>query len=592
MDAVQDVKAKLDIEDVISEYVQLKRAGRNFKGLSPFTAEKSPSFIVSPDKNIWHDFSSGKGGDIFTFVMEMEGLDFRGALELLARRAGIDLEQYNTKSSGTSSKLKERLHAALEAATKFYQVQFSRNQVALEYVLKKRAFTKQTALDFRLGYSPNNGAALIDYLKKQKFTEAELEKAGLTATRYNGVSDMFRGRLMVPLMDPQGRVIGFTARLLVDDPKAPKYINTPQTILYDKSRHIFGLNFAKDAIRKSAVAVLVEGNLDVIASYQANVRNVVATAGTALTEMNLKAIKRFTGDVRLAFDQDRAGLAATERALPIAGKVGVSLSVITIPEGKDPDDLIKKNPKLWQEAINNHQYAVDWIIDRYKSQLDISSALGKREFSDVVLATIRRLSDAVEQEHYLQRLSQIIDVSVEALKTKLDANEETLKPRKKPKTTYQLSVQDIEHARTQNQLLSLLLMKPALRSHLKSFYEDMFHTEIAKLVFKTINEQKNDVSSKEMTDALLAHPGSANSETFVQDMSNYVKMLLLQHETTYQDLDDVELDYEIERVRTRLLKQYVETKKTELRRLHESGEVDEARLLQDSSVLDKLLKSS
>ena len=268
MDAKDEVKTRLSIEDVIGEYVQLKRAGRNWKGLSPFTAEHTPSFVVSPDKQIWHDFSSGKGGDMFSFVMEVEGLDFRQALELLARRAGIDLEQYEQKggrgAKGQSfGKQKERLYEALELATHFYQTQFAHSKTALEYTLQKRAFSKETALEWRLGYSPNNGRALVDFLKTKGFTQNEIKLAGLTNQRGG---DMFRGRLQIPLCDPSGRVIGFTARLLADDPQAPKYINTPATALYDKSRHVFGLHLAKEAIRKSGIVVVAEGNMDVIAS--------------------------------------------------------------------------------------------------------------------------------------------------------------------------------------------------------------------------------------------------------------------------------------------------------------------------------------
>src|SRR5665647_1626752 len=418
MDGIEEVKSRLSIEDVISEYVQLKRAGRNFKGLSPFTSERTPSFVVSPEKQIWHDFSSGRGGNIFSFVMELEGLDFKGALELLARKAGVDLEQYRSKGSRYNGPPKERLYELLEAAAKFYQVQFSQNKTALEYVLGKREFSKATALEWMLGYSPNNGTALIDYAKSKGFSEAELKAAGLTAQRYSGVGDMFRGRLMIPLQDPQGKVIGFTARLLEDIKDAPKYINTPQTVLYDKSRHVYGLHLAKESIRRTKFVVLVEGNLDVIASHQAGVRQVVATAGTALTEPNLKALSRFTGDIRLSFDADRAGIAATERAIPIASRVGVSLSIITIPSGKDPDEIIRQDPAAWAAAIAKNQYALDWLIERYTTLLDTASAEGKRKFSDVLLPVVRSLSDAVERDHYLNLIAKTITVSRSALEQK------------------------------------------------------------------------------------------------------------------------------------------------------------------------------
>ena len=244
MDAVEEIKSRLLVEDVVADYVELKRAGRNFKALSPFNSERTPSFMISPEKQIWHDFSSGKGGNMFSFVMEMEGVDFKGALEILARKAGVDLSLYQ-KGDAKAKQNKDKASAALELATKYYQQTLLKNQEALNYVLKKRRFNRQTLNDFRLGYAPNSTAALVDFLKRRGYEEGILKLAGLTAQRYSGLGDMFRGRITIPLMDQQGSPIGFTARILNDDPNAPKYINTPQTVLYDKSRHVFGLTFSQ-----------------------------------------------------------------------------------------------------------------------------------------------------------------------------------------------------------------------------------------------------------------------------------------------------------------------------------------------------------
>jgi DNA primase len=247
-DAKEEVRARLNIEDVIGEYVQLKRAGRNFKGLSPFSGEKTPSFVVSPEKHIWHDFSSGKGGDIFGFVMEVEGMDFRQALEHLARRAGVDLGIYQSARGGEIASKKKRLVEAHRLAAQYYQQSLLRNQHALEYVFKKRRLSKEIVRDFQIGYAPSTGMALVHFLTKKGFSKQELAEAGLT-NRFGG--DLFRGRMTVPLMDGSGQVIGFTARIIDDEPNAPKYLNTPQTLLYDKSRHVFGLSQAKEAIRTS-----------------------------------------------------------------------------------------------------------------------------------------------------------------------------------------------------------------------------------------------------------------------------------------------------------------------------------------------------
>ncbi|MEK7599502.1 MAG: DNA primase [Patescibacteria group bacterium] len=561
MDAVEEVKARLSIEDVIAEYVPLKRAGRNWKGLSPFSNEKTPSFVVSPEKQIWHDFSSGKGGNMFSFIMEVEGLEFKGALELLARKAGIDIEQYRTQTSRTNGPNKEKLYSLLEAAARFYQVQFSKNKIALEYVFKQRKFSKETALEWKLGYSPNNGSALLEFLKTKGFSEEEIKQAGLSAKHYKGgIQDMFRGRLMIPLQDQQGKVIGFTARQLDDDPSAPKYINTPQTVLYDKSRHIYGLHLAKETIRKSKFVVLVEGNLDVIASHQAGVRQVVATAGTALTEPHLKTLSRFTGDIRLSFDADKAGIAATERAIPIASRVKVSLSIIDIPSGKDPDELIKQDPKLWDAAIEKHQYALDWLMARYSKLLDIESAQGKREYSDVLLPVVKNLSDDVERDHYLNEIAKNIDVSREALDQKFakssGANSPTTRRRIKTETAT-INKSSVENKKVQDNFLGLMLMRRTLREFLDLVTDQMLYNDEGRALLKFLKDNP-DFDGKDAR--------------AVQNLADYVKIEALLYEELYQGLELNELHYEAARLQARLIEQFIKTEKIQLAQALENAD--------------------
>ncbi len=580
MDAVEEIKNRLAIEDVIGEYVQLKRAGRNWKGLSPFSAEKSPSFVVSPDKQIWHDFSSGKGGDVFSFVMEVEGLDFKGVLELLARKAGIDLEQFRGPGS-TSGPNKERLYELLELATKFYQVQFSKNKIALEYVLGERKFSKETALEWRLGYAPNTGTALMDFIKNKNFTFDEAKQTGLITQRYKGAGDMFRGRLMIPLQDAQGRVIGFTARQLDSDPNAPKYINTPQTPLYDKSRHVYGLHLAKESIRKKGYSVLVEGNLDVIASHQVGVRQVVATAGTALTEPHLKTLSRFSGDIRLSFDADKAGVNATERAIPIASKVKVSLSIIDIPSGKDPDELIKQDPKLWERAIEKHQYALDWLIKRYTALLDIKSAQGKRQFSDILLPVVRGLSDDVERDHYLDSIAKTIGVSKDALGKKYDKTQTgtaRIVQKRIKSTPEQLDKQAIDNQRHQDNFMALMLMRTTLREFIELVTTDMLYTDQAR----------------ELLDFLKANPdfnGKSDKAQELQNVASYVKIEALLYEELYQGLELNELHYEAARLQARLIETYVKNQKQSLStQLETADEQQMHALLTRVRHYDELLK--
>ncbi len=581
MDAVEEIKSRLNIEDVVAEYVQLKRAGRNFKGISPFSNERTPSFMVSPEKGIWHDFSSGKGGNVFSFVMEMEGLDFKEALELLARKANVDLEQFKGSRGKSNSGLKERLYAANEMACKFYQVQFSKNQVALEYVFKKRKFSKETALEFQLGYAPNNGRALIDYLLKQNFTEKELTQAGLTARHYRGgIQDMFRGRLMVALHDQQGRAIGFTARQLDDDPNAPKYLNTPQTLLYDKSRHVYGLHLAKNSLRTEGFAVLVEGNLDVIASHQAGVKNVVATAGTAMTEMHLKTISRFTGDLRLAYDQDKAGIAATERSIPIASKVGVRLNIISIPEGKDPDELIQKDPALWEGAIAKPAYAIDWIIQRYQEILDLDKAPDKREFSDVTLAIVRQLPDSVEQDHYVGKIADILHVDPDAIRSKLSETPVQRASRTQDmKRPVEIDLYALELKKLQDKILAIGLMRPKLRADLLEVQLDFMPEEPAQ----------------QLLAYLQAHPefdGTLSGVSELKKITEYIKIVSLQYESLYQDQDDASLSQELARQKTSLIKQYVKTKNAEISYQLEQASGDYSpEILQKVNELNALLKA-
>jgi DNA primase len=579
MDAVEDIKSRLSIEDVISRYVELKRAGRNFRGLSPFTNEKTPSFMVSPEKQIWHDFSSAKGGNMFSFVMEMEGVDFKGALELLARQAGVDLGQYDNQASSERAKQKERLYQVLELATKFYQIHFSKNKQALEYILKKRGFSKNTALTFKIGYSPVDEKALSTFLTGKGFSAQEIKRAGLATERGGRTNDMFRGRIMIQLMDSFGRVIGFTARLLADNDKAPKYINTPQTPLYDKSRHVFGLHLAKEAIRKNKYSVVTEGNLDVIASHQAGVHQVVATAGTALTEPQLKALGRFADDVRLAFDQDNAGLQAAERSIPLAAKAGVSLSIITIVGAKDPDELIQKDPKQWSAVIEKPRYALDWLIEHHQKQLDITSARGKRELSDIILPIIRQLNDSVEQDHYITKLAELIKVAPEALRTKLTQKSTT--PSRTLKRTPNpaiLDTENVERIKAQNQLLAICMMMPEIRPTVEVLKPEMLPEAQGQKLLTALQTSANKDVSKTPT---------------LMDLSDYVKMLVLLYEETYQGLDVVELRYEAARLQRRLVAQYVKTQKATItQQLRDVNNINNDTLLNQAKELDTLLKST
>ena len=414
-DAKEEIRARLAVEDVIGQYIELKRAGRNFKGHSPWGTDKTPSFMVSPEKGIWHDFSSNKGGDIFTFVMEMEGCTFREALEKLAQQAGVELKRYSGDDK-KQAEHKARLYEALELATKYFQYCLTKNKDVMKYVFYKRNLNKQTVAKFRIGYAPKSGRALVDFLTKRGFTKQEIEDAGLV-NRFGG--DLFKGRMTVPLMDVGGRVIGFTARIIEKDENSPKYLNTPETLLYNKGRHIFGLSQAKDAIRRSEFVVVVEGNMDVISSHQAGVCEAVATAGTAMTEMHLKSFSRMTNDIRLAYDGDEAGVRAAERAISMASKFGIYLSVIDDYHGcKDADELIQKDPALWQKAVNSYRPALEWLLEKYEEQYNLKTEKGFAEYAAAAKTLIDDVEDAVLREKYERQVADRLGISLEAFRAK------------------------------------------------------------------------------------------------------------------------------------------------------------------------------
>ena len=424
-EAKEEIRARLPIEDVVSQYIELKRAGRTLKGRSPWGVDKTPSFMVSPEKGIWHDFSANKGGDIFSFIMEVEGITFREALEKLAAQAGVELKKYD-KSDEVNARLKMRAKEAIELACKYFQVCLAKNKAVCEYVFYSRELNRNTIVDFRVGYAPNSKNSLIEFLKKKGYSLQEAKEAGLV-NRFDG--DLFKGRMMIPFLDANtGEVIGFTGRII--EKGEPKYLNTPETRLFNKGRFIFGLSQAKEAIRKSNFVVIVEGNMDVISSHQAGVKEAVATSGTAMTENHLKILSRLTTDIRLAYDGDEAGVKAAERAIMLAGKIGISLSVISgYGKAKDPDELIKIDPKLWQKCVEERVPAVDWILKKYESKLNLMTGPGKKEYSDMAMKIISYIEDPVERKHYEQMVARKLDVTVEDLQAKKIAVETVrLKP--------------------------------------------------------------------------------------------------------------------------------------------------------------------
>ena len=495
-DAKEEVRAKLAIEDVIGEYVQLKRAGRYWRGLSPFTNEKSPSFFVTPERDIWHDFSSSRGGDVFSFIMEVEGLDFRGALELLARKAGVDLSQYDSRAPRDLTRRKERILSMNNIALNYFQREMVKSKPSQDYIFAKRGLKKETIIEWGIGYAPEN-SRLKQLLLEKGYDAKEIREAGLIGGRGG---EMFRSRMMIPLRDGQGQVVGFTGRIIGDG--EPKYLNTPATILYDKGRQVFGLNFAKVAIRTSDFALLVEGNLDVISSHQAGVKNVVACAGTALTRDHLKSLGRLSHNVRLCFDADRAGVTATERAIALAETLDLKLSVISFDDAKDPDELIQQGVDKWNSVIEQHVPAVEWVINQYAAREDLTTADGKKTLTSQALKLIRNLRDAVEIEFYLKQLSDLTGASLHVLEQKMYSIETEKKPRK---ILRNVKTQRREYSRRDEQYFLNLVFAVALktarwRKILNNLRDEYLTETFAKLKYYLL-DSKVEITS-EMADKM------------------------------------------------------------------------------------------
>lgn len=519
MDAVEEIKERLDTSEVVGSYVQLKPAGANHKGLCPFHNEKSPSFMVSDEKGIWHCFGCGEGGDIFTFVEKIEGLDFKGALEQLAAKAGVELPERGGDKG--AAKLKERLFSATELATKYFQTGLVKSKAAQDYVIKQRGFNRQVVTDFRIGFAPNSDSGLSDLLRKKGYKNQEIIKAGLARNRSGKLQDLFRGRLMIPFMDTNGRVIGFTGRVLEDG--MPKYLNSPATPLFDKSRFVFGLTQAKGAIRKNDGSIVVEGNLDVLTAHQYGFQQVVAVSGTALTAQQLKALSRLSRNVKLAFDADSAGLAATERAIPLAQNAGVTLSIITLLGGKDPDELIRKDKRRWEESVNSASYIMDWLLKVLCQQFDVSTGTGKKQIAERYAQSLARLSDPVEQDHYVSRLAKTVDVNPQSVWRKLEQKQPASHKLQTAHVAPVITAREHEDIQVvERALLALCVLYPDTRVSLDELNPDHFTDEAAKNVASYLPK----LGEKSLP---------ANLPKQLQGEANYVKILLLIGEQQYRD---------------------------------------------------------
>jgi DNA primase len=424
MDQASQVREKIDIVALISEYIPLKKMGRNFTAICPFHQENSPSFVVSPERQIWHCFGCGKGGDAFTFLMEYENLEFIEALRILAKKTGVTLK--NTGTSYQASK-KEGIYQLNNLTAEYYNYVLTKHKAgktALEYLTEKRGLNEKLIKTFNIGYSPASGEDLTKFLiGKKKFSSQALMEAGLSFQKGPRVFDFFRGRIMFPLIDHRGNTVGFSGRNMNEGDYGPKYINTRDTLVYHKGSMFFGLNIAKEEIKKTGSTIVMEGEFDVISAYKEGIGNAVALKGTALTQDQALLLSRFAPKVALCLDSDDAGISAMKRSIPVLEKRGLTITVIKL-SGKDPDEEIRSNPVAFKKAIKSDVEVYDYLISKLIQENDISTGIGKKKVADEILPLINLIQNEVVKEHYLKKLSEAIDTSADALEKQLDKKQE------------------------------------------------------------------------------------------------------------------------------------------------------------------------
>lgn len=439
---IDEIKDRLDIVEVISQYIKLQKAGSNYKALCPFHKEKTPSFMVSPSRQIWHCFGCGAGGDIFGFVMKIENVDFGTALKILAQKAGVKLTPLNPQIQSE----KQRLISILEEAVKFYQKNLWQNTAVLDY-LKKRGLKEETIKEFELGFAPDEWSATISHLYKSGYQPSDIERSGLAIRKelaqaeqisnlnlnqkvtLSDLYDRFRSRIMFPIRDQSGKVVGFTGRIFAGEKKlntvkdieaVGKYVNTPQTLVFDKGKILYGLDKTKNYLREKGETVLTEGQMDFLSAYQNGLKNIVATSGTALTPYQLNILKRYNDRLILAYDSDEAGQMATERSISLALSYGFNIKIVTM-ENKDLADFLLEQPTGWQALLEKAVPIMDFYFERAKKMADPKTLEGKKTIAAYFLPKIKKMVNALDRSYWLEKLAVYLNVPTDSLETELNS---------------------------------------------------------------------------------------------------------------------------------------------------------------------------
>jgi len=505
MSIIDEVKQRTDIVEVVSQYAKLTKAGKTFRALCPFHTEKHPSFYVYPEQQSWHCFGAcNTGGDVFSFVMKKQGIDFGDALRFLAERAGVVIpSRFGPEAGGE----KQRLYEVNQAAAQYFHnllVSSSAGETARSY-LASRGFSPKTIADFQLGFSLNSWEALKQYLTERGYTEAELLNAGLIVEAEGGKThDRFRNRLMFPIFDAQGRIAGFGARVL--DDSLPKYVNSPQTPIFDKSSILYGIDRAKSAIRQQDMAVIVEGYMDVITAHQNGFNNVVASMGTSVTERHIDTLKKLTKNIIFALDADAAGDEASLRCVGYENTLDAEVKVIILPRGKDPDDVIKEDAQIWQRLLEEALPVVDYTFNMVTSELDLTTARDKSLAADKLLPIIAEIKDPVRQAHYLQKLAGLVKVSernLEAALARIKSSQARYQAGEPKPEAVTHALHPLVSSPLEEYCLALLLQHPELKHSSQGLLPEYFENSENREIFIAWQEADGLQSIKEKLDSTI-----------------------------------------------------------------------------------------
>ena len=498
MDHIEEIKLRLPIEELVGEYVSLNKAGRNLKGLCPFHNDTKPSLLVNPEKGIAWCFACQNGGDIFSFLQKIENIDFQEAVKILADKTGVTLKNYQTVKKDKN--LKQDIENILAEVQIFYENEFKKSSPAQKY-WNLRMINNEITNFFGIGYAPNSFDKTNQYLKKKGYSSNLLIKSGLCSQKEknNDIFDRFRDRIMIPLQNHMGKTIAYAGRIIDNKDKEAKYINSPESIIYNKSKILFGLNHAKEHIKKEGFVVILEGYLDVISSFQANVKNVVAVSGTALTKDHLKLLKRYTNFIKLCFDDDSAGIEATKRSIEILAQEDFNVEIIQINDAKDADELIKNDADKWRESLKNSISSMDFLFAVTKNNFNLTDTQAKKAFTTEIMQYIKLFSSKVLQHDYLKKLAEICDIKLGLLLDEFKTTPKKINP-KKTEISLTATTEKKNQINAEKYLLGLLLMNPSFFSILKkSIIFQVFTDEETKHIYKNLLENYNEPEDTSLT---------------------------------------------------------------------------------------------